>query len=174
MFKDDTVYNIVNNCIGNKCSNCGECCVDFIPLTKREVKNIKSYIRKNNIKENVYIEDGNFDNRCPFYVKDSCKHCSIYPVRPEICKTFKCCQSAHTIADNKVSLSYDADYNRFRNNSFCGTMVSLHSLFYDNGQYEAEAIFLMCNGNMEMFKKYASVECLNRYTFENPQGKEVK
>jgi hypothetical protein len=53
-------------------------------------------------------------------------------------------------------------------------MVSLHSLFYDNGQYEAEAIFLMCNCNIELYKKYVSIECLNHYTFENPQGKEVK
>lgn len=174
MFKDDSVYNIKNNCIGTKCSNCGECCVDFIPLTKREVKNIKSFIKKNNIQENVYVGDGYFDNRCPFFVKDSEKHCSIYPVRPSICKTFKCCQSAHTIADNKVSLSYDADYNRFRNGSFCGTLISLHSLFFGNIEYDAEAIFLMCHKDFDVFKKYVAIDCINDYVFESPDGKEVK
>ena len=39
-----------------KCSRCGECCGLFIPFTKKELKIIKEYVNKNNIK--LAIEKG--------------------------------------------------------------------------------------------------------------------
>lgn len=74
-----------------KCSRCGECCGLFIPFTKKELKVIKEYVNKNNIKPmfryNTAI--GSFDARCPFY--NSIQHkCNIYEVRPHVCKDFIC------------------------------------------------------------------------------------
>ena len=45
---------ILNSCtdftINGKCSNCGECCGSILPVTKKEIKRIKAYVRKHNIK----------------------------------------------------------------------------------------------------------------------------
>lgn len=161
---------IVNNCNGKNCSNCGECCTDFLPLTKREVKNIKAYIKKNNVQENIYVTEDTFDLRCPFYIKDSNKHCAIYPVRPDICRAFKCCQPIDFITDNKNSLSITADYNKFYKHSFHKTFVSLHNLFYNNHKYELEALYHMSNHDEKTFKKLLS-DCLTNYLLEE---KEVK
>ncbi len=168
----NVLYNskITNNCNGKNCSNCGECCTDFLPLTKREAKNIKAYIKKNDVKENIYVTEDTFDLRCPFYVDNSDKHCSIYPVRPGICRAFKCCQSAHTIADNKTTFSIEADYNKFYEHSFHKTFVSLHNLFYNNYKYELEALYHMANHDEKAFKGLLS-DCLTNYLVEE---KEVK
>lgn len=80
--------------VDNKCSNCGNCCNDIIPLTNADINRIKQYIKKNNIQEvqhaphNCFVKV-NYDAMCPF--RDEVhKCCTIYPVRPIICKSFIC------------------------------------------------------------------------------------
>ena len=34
-----------------KCSNCGQCCSDLLPLSEKEVRAIKKYISEHHIKE---------------------------------------------------------------------------------------------------------------------------
>ena len=36
--------NIENFTCNGKCSGCGNCCTDFLPLTQAEVKRIQSYL----------------------------------------------------------------------------------------------------------------------------------
>lgn len=158
--------DITSNCKNGRCSNCGECCTDFIPLTKAEVKNIKAYIKKNNIKENVYVDEEHFDLRCPFYLKDNEHHCAIYPVRPTICRSFKCCFPKKLIEKNRDTLSFKADYNMFYNHTYHGTMISLHNLFYNNVKYEIQALYSMCNFDENAFKNFSS-DCLTKYILEN-------
>lgn len=51
------------------CSNCGQCCSRFLPISAKEVKNIKRYIQKNHIKgqKHFYPTAQPMDDwTCPF------------------------------------------------------------------------------------------------------------
>lgn len=159
------MFNVIkNNCSCGECSNCGECCTDFIPLSKNEVRVIKRYIKDNNIPENVYQDSNNIDLRCPFYVKDSEKHCSIYPVRPQVCRGFKCCLTEEQINLNKNQCHTKAFYNKFDNKkmTYNGTFISTHNLFYGNYQFELQALYSMCKNNDELFNKLLE-DCYTHY-----------
>lgn len=80
-------------CKDGKCSNCGECCSNILPLTQKEIKQIKKYIYAHNIKPcehtvNV-LRQKPVDMVCPF--RDNVnKCCTIYPVRPLVCRLYMC------------------------------------------------------------------------------------
>lgn len=81
-----------NNCIDGKCSHCGECCADLLPLTKGELEILKRYARKHNLKEHrqsPFWDPKATDLTCPFRNQQT-KRCDVYPVRPLICKSFIC------------------------------------------------------------------------------------
>ena len=72
---------VINFCVENgKCSDCGNCCSNCLPLTQAEIKVIKKHIRKNHILP---------EQHTPFRDEIN-KRCKIYEVRPAICKFFKC------------------------------------------------------------------------------------
>ena len=82
--------------IDGKRSQCGGCCCNTPPLTDKEIKNIRYYVKANNIQPSyapgLLLMAGNvYDNTCPFldHSKDKEK-CKIYSVRPHICKSFIC------------------------------------------------------------------------------------
>lgn len=89
-----------NTCNG-RCSNCGSCCSDMLPISDNEIIRIRKYIRKHNIKE--YRHNGRMgaDLTCPFRDEQK-KVCTIYPVRPEICQTFMCNHTLVDIAKSKI------------------------------------------------------------------------
>lgn len=39
--------------VDGKCSNCGSCCSNLLPMSAKEIKVIKRYIKKKGIKEQV-------------------------------------------------------------------------------------------------------------------------
>lgn len=81
---------VTNNIINGQCSHCGQCCGMFIPFTNKEIKEIKRYVKKHNIKPVTDRETPNgFEARCCFYDKVN-KKCNIYPVRPYVCRDFMC------------------------------------------------------------------------------------
>lgn len=85
--------NIFDFCKDGKCSQCGNCCSNLLPMSQKEIEVIHRYIRKNNIKECRHIVPAivTYDMTCPFLdTGKSCEKCRIYPVRPEICKQFIC------------------------------------------------------------------------------------
>lgn len=94
MEKDNRVTNY---CKDGKCSECGECCTRNLALNTYEINTIKAYIKKHNIQQqkhvvNVYAEKM-FDAVCPFLDDTKSNHkCTIYPVRPLICREFICKQ----------------------------------------------------------------------------------
>lgn len=93
---------IVNDFTHNgKCCNCGECCSNFLPLSRKEVKRIKSYIKKHHIKEQRHNALMGVDMTCPFRDETN-KKCLIYEVRPDICRAFNCNQSHDVILSNKM------------------------------------------------------------------------
>lgn len=83
------------NCVDGKCSGCGSCCSDILPLSDREVARIKAYVKAHNLREHrqAPVFDPNVtDFTCPFRNPTE-KRCDIYPVRPEICRSFICSKS---------------------------------------------------------------------------------
>ena len=85
----------------NKCSNCGSCCTDFLPLYVHEIRRIREYIEKHNIKEQHHNFMQGLDITCPFR-DDTNKKCLIYEVRPSICRTFICSGSEEKMLANKT------------------------------------------------------------------------
>lgn len=88
-----------------KCVGCGKCCSNLLPLSNTEIKDIQRYIRKYHIKERKHIPPTTepiFDMTCPF-LNESARNqkCSIYQVRPHICRVFMCNQPASKIKENK-------------------------------------------------------------------------
>lgn len=86
---DDNLFNFTK---GGKCSSCGKCCSNLLPMSKKEIQIIHEYIRNHNILESKHIlpvAKQHYDMVCPF--RDNGKKiCTIYPVRPEICRQFIC------------------------------------------------------------------------------------
>ena len=89
MTKQMTDMEVTDFTVNGKCSDCGSCCSDFLPLSKSEVKRIKAYIKKHHIKEQRHNMQIGYDITCPFR-DDLNKGCTIYEVRPEICRAFRC------------------------------------------------------------------------------------
>lgn len=104
-----------NRCKDGKCSQCGECCSDLLPLSTDEIKRIKAYMKAHTVKmhhRNFPIMQNQFvDLTCPFR-NDAEKKCEIYEVRPMICRCFICSkplQNAHydrdLVAKDRVTRS---------------------------------------------------------------------
>ena len=71
----------------SNCTGCGGCCSSLLPVSKTEIKDIRKYIKKHNIKPVKAL--GMLD--CPFCdITKSKDKCLIYPVRPWICQVFNC------------------------------------------------------------------------------------
>jgi Fe-S-cluster containining protein len=84
-------------CVDGKCSNCGECCTDMLPVSQRELQRIKQYVTKHHLKEHhshfaLVTTEPVVDYVCPFR-NSLAKRCDIYEVRPEVCRSFICTKS---------------------------------------------------------------------------------
>ena len=98
MLKETTINEIIttiangtgeitdnSNC--GKCSKCGECCTNFLPISQNELNTIQEYVIKNKIKPQTHMLVMQNRLSCPYY---DGKKCLIYEVRPLICKEFYC------------------------------------------------------------------------------------
>ena len=96
---DCDVTNFTQN---GKCSNCGQCCSNCLPLSSKEIKRIKAYIKKHKIKEQRHNAMTGIDMTCPFRDENN-KKCLIYEIRPEICRQFMCNHNAEDIKRWKIN-----------------------------------------------------------------------
>lgn len=80
------VYNFTDN---GKCTSCGQCCSNILPMSKEEIKAIRKYKRKHHIQDTSKKDGVDINLVCPFRDNGE-KICTIYPVRPLICRDFKC------------------------------------------------------------------------------------
>lgn len=95
------------------CSGCGNCCSNLLPMTDAEIKTIRRYVIKHSIKPQehkmFFLSEPVADLTCPFLdnskEKDKCK---IYPVRPQICKSFNCRKQAEGIMPNLTRAMFEA------------------------------------------------------------------
>ena len=85
--KEHGCYNYTKN---GECSKCGACCGCFLPLSKKEIREIKRLVIANKIEPHkIPVVCMSIDLTCPFL--DLKTHlCSIYDNRPHICRVFKC------------------------------------------------------------------------------------
>lgn len=98
---ENGVYDFTKD---GKCSNCGGCCSRFLPVSKREIRNIRKYILKHRIKQQKHIVSTatqTIDFICPFRDNTE-KKCVIYAVRPAICKDFQCDKPRKKIEADKT------------------------------------------------------------------------
>lgn len=94
-----------NTDANHKCSQCGECCSDTIALVSTDIRRIKAHIRRHNVKPQDHLKllgpiaaQTIHDAVCPFCHIDRLAaagqpqkaHCTIYPVRPAVCRSFTC------------------------------------------------------------------------------------
>lgn len=75
-----------NFTICGNCSNCGQCCSDFLHLDKQEIHKIDEYLKTHKVKQH---NKGSNNWICPFR-NEELKKCDIYEARPLICQRFKC------------------------------------------------------------------------------------
>lgn len=83
-----------------KCSKCGNCCSNLLPLSEKEIATIRTFIRVNHLKE--YKHNYPFlrttffalDMTCPFLDMTKSGKCTIYECRPLICRDFLCSKPA--------------------------------------------------------------------------------
>lgn len=78
---------IVDNSINGKCSKCGECCTNILPVSQKELETIAEYVIEHNIKPQTQMLVMQNRLACPYY---DGKKCLIYEVRPLICSEFYC------------------------------------------------------------------------------------
>lgn len=88
--------------IDGKCSSCGACCSNLLPLSEQEVNRIKAYIKKHGIKEQRHNFVVGVDMTCPFRDERN-KKCLIYNIRPAICREFMCNHSHEDIMRAKLN-----------------------------------------------------------------------
>lgn len=87
-------HKVVDCSKDGKCSCCGGCCSDILPLLPTELSRLRAFVKKTHYKPHtkVIIPMGEtYDGTCPFLNEDN--KCDIYKIRPEICKMFKCWQN---------------------------------------------------------------------------------
>lgn len=98
---ENGIYDFTKN---GKCIQCGSCCSNLLVMTAEEIETIHKYIKKHNIKEHKHIlplAEPTIDMTCPFLDdRKSCEKCTIYEVRPRICRDFICCTSKRPHIDD--------------------------------------------------------------------------
>ena len=152
MLNNNKVENFTCN---GKCSGCGNCCTDFLPMSRADEKRIKDYLKLHpEIKEQIHLDsDNNMHIKCAFRDEVNNK-CLIYPVRPQICRKFLCCQKLDTIIKTRDSIQANCFYNRLDFKTMqMSNMISTHALFFDNYQWELDFVYNVCKYDFNKVKK---------------------
>lgn len=81
--------------VDGQCTGCGECCTNVMAMSDADISRIRAYIKHHGIKPISHFKApfaGDFvDMCCPFLDdKKPAKKCTIYPVRPALCRYFMC------------------------------------------------------------------------------------
>jgi hypothetical protein len=100
-------YDLTDN---GKCTGCGSCCSNLLPLTNEEIKEIRRYIKVHNVKEckhgvAIPLARPILDMCCPFLDDSKKTHkCTIYQQRPLVCRDFICCPSERPPVDIEYAM----------------------------------------------------------------------
>lgn len=113
---NQTIIDFTEN---GRCSSCGNCCSDLLPMSENEVNRIKNYIKKHGIKEQRHNAMVGIDITCPFR-DEANRKCLIYAIRPAICRQFMCNHTKEDIMNAKF------DFHKKFN------IVFMRATFYNN------------------------------------------
>lgn len=100
------IMGIKDLSVNGKCSKCGECCSNYLPMNKKDIQRLRKYIEKNNIQpvtHNPVPSIFKVDGMCPFLSNKSTNRCLVYEARPQVCRDFNC----HNIIIEECDDSYD-------------------------------------------------------------------
>jgi len=81
------VRGLTDSTKGGKCTGCGGCCGNLLPISSKDKKRIKQHLKTMQQQPTAY-EGTALD--CPFLTDEPGKRCSIYEARPDICRVFIC------------------------------------------------------------------------------------
>ena len=102
---DDMETGVLDFTKNGECSGCGSCCSNYLPLSEKEIREIRKYMKKHNITEKKQLMPTlypMFDLTCPFLDNSKEKNkCTIYPSRPQICRVFVCNQPPSQVNENR-------------------------------------------------------------------------
>ena len=110
--------------VDGKCSGCGQCCSNYLPVGEHEIENIRRYVKKHGVKEIKRFTPAvgpMVDLQCPFR-SDVERKCLIYPVRPAICRDFQCDKPKKNIQADKTL--YHGKFG----------VVNMRAVFFGHGQ----------------------------------------
>lgn len=142
--------NYCDNC--GECTRCGECCAACLPITRKEEKRIKEYVKQNNIEPEFFQTEKDINLNCCFYDRTN-KICKIYEVRPSICRSFKCNKSLEKLEQEKLLNHQKAYWNRIVNGEI-NNLMDMRLLFYDDPRsLIGNIIYKITNGTMQCNKK---------------------
>lgn len=87
--------------VNGKCSQCGGCCTRILPMTEKEVTRIENYIKTKKLKKppKFLAFHNPTSMMCAFLTGEN--KCSIYSVRPAVCRNFICSASMDKINEDK-------------------------------------------------------------------------
>ncbi len=87
---EDKITDFTNN---GACSSCCSCCNNLLYLSVKEIKIIRNYVLQHKIQPISHVSilecRPALDMMCPF-ADNIHKRCTIYAVRPMVCRTFNC------------------------------------------------------------------------------------
>lgn len=129
--------DFTDNTCNHKCSCCGSCCTCMLPITKKELSVLMDYIRKNNISPS-FLSDydvGTIHAFCPLLDPDTNK-CKVYPVRPFVCRSFKCDKNKDTLKKERALYAKRADFNGF--DDMKKPIASMQFLLFGDVQFDIQ------------------------------------
>lgn len=88
VIKED--YRGEDNTCNGKCSKCGECCGNVLPIDQEDADKIQDYVVKHKIFPQRHLLIMKQKWQCPYYTGNKEKGCAIYVARPKICKIYQC------------------------------------------------------------------------------------
>ena len=145
--------NFENFCDKNGiCSRCGNCCAAMLPITKKEEKNIRKYIKDNDIKPEFFCNETDMNLQCCFYDRTN-KLCKIYDVRPSICRSFKCNRDNKELEKERNENQAKSYWNQIKDGQEFN-VTDMRLLFYDDPRsLLGNCIRAVTNGTMECTKE---------------------
>lgn len=130
---------VKNKTCNGKCSGCGDCCTEFLTITKHEYRAISNYLKEHpeikcqyhsSLSTNIYCF-------CPF--NDAQTHkCLIYEVRPKICRDFVCNLPLDVMNKNRDHNCTERGYYNLLNKADGSIQnnISFHALFFKDYEYD--------------------------------------
>lgn len=142
--------NYCDKC-GN-CSRCGNCCTALLPITRKEEKRIREYIKINKIEPEFFKNGKDMNLQCCFYDRKN-KVCKIYEVKPSICRSFKCNKSIEELEKEKEEAHKKAYWNKLVDGKTTN-ITDMRLLFYgDPRSLIARIIHYITDGTMQCNEK---------------------